>query len=94
MEIEIISTVEKLSVDSSNPTRYLGYPRKVPLWKLCFQLPKECKLIRGEENSDISFKIENSFGEAFIPALSMVEAEYRIKKMFPDVTQILQNKRV
>ena len=40
MEIEIISTKEKLSVDSSKPTRYLGYPRKVPLWKLSFRLPK------------------------------------------------------
>lgn len=94
MEIEIISTKEKLSVDSSNPTRYLGYPRKVPLWKLSFRLPKECKLIRGEDNSDISFEIENSLGEAFIPALSSIEAEFRLKKMFPDLTQIFENKRV
>ena len=94
MEIEIISTEEKLSVDSSNPTRYLGYPRKVPLWKLSFRLPKECRLIRGDDNSDISFEIDNSFGEAFIPALSEIEAEFRLKKMFPDLIQIFQNKRV
>ena len=94
MEIEIISTEEKLSVDSSKPTRYLGYPRKVPLWKLSFRLPKECRLIRGEDNSDISFDIDNSFGEAFIPALSKVEAEFRLKKMFPDLIKIFQNKRV
>ena len=29
MEIIKINTVEKLSIDSSNTTRYLGYPRKV-----------------------------------------------------------------
>ncbi len=94
MEIEIISTVKKLSIDSSNPTRYLGYPRKVPLWRLIFQLPKKCRLIRGDENSDISFEIENSLGKAFVPALSKIEAEYRLKKMFPDITQISQNNRV
>ena len=40
MEIIKINTVEKLSIDSSNTTRYLGYPRKVPLWKLEFNLPE------------------------------------------------------
>ena len=94
MEIEIISTLDKLSIDSSNPTRYLGYPRKVPLWKVTFQLPKECRLIRGEENSDISFEIENSLGQAFIPALSKIEAELRLKKTLPDLIQIFDNKRV
>ena len=80
MEIIKINTVEKLSIDSSNTTRYLGYPRKVPLWKLEFKLPELCSLVRGEDNSDISFEIE--------PSLSNKEAEYRLKKMFPDVLKI------
>ena len=55
MEIIKINTSEKLSIDSSNTTRYIGYPRKVPLWKLEFKLPELCSLVRGEDNSDISF---------------------------------------
>ena len=88
MEIIKINTVEKLSIDSSNTTRYLGYPRKVPLWKLEFILPEFCSLVRGEDNSDISFEIEYSNGIAFIPSLSNKEAEYRLKKMFPDLLEI------
>ena len=88
MEIIKINTVEKLSIDSSNTTRYLGYPRKVPLWKLEFSLPELCSLVRGEDNSDISFEIEHSSGVAFVPSLSNKEAQYRLKKMFPDVLEI------
>ena len=88
MEIIKINTSEKLSIDSSNTTRYLGYPRKVPLWKLEFVLPEFCSLVRGEDNSDISFEIEHSNGVAFIPSLSNKEAEYRLKKMFPDLLVI------
>ena len=82
MEIIKINTVEKLSIDSSNTTRYLGYPRKVPLWKLEFNLPELCSLVRGEDNSDISFEIEHCSGVAFVPSLSNKEAEYRLKKCF------------
>ena len=88
MEITKINTVEKLSIDASNTTRYLGYPRKVPLWKLEFKLPELCSLVRGEDNSDISFEIEHSSGVAFIPSLSNKEAEYRLKKLLPDVLKI------
>ena len=88
MENIKINTVEKLSIDASNTTRYLGYPRKVPLWKLEFNLPELCLLVRGEDNSDISFEIEHCNGVAFVPSLSKKEAEYRLKKMFPDVLEI------
>ena len=88
MEITKINTVQKLSIDSSNTTRYLGYPRKVPLLKLEFKLPELCSLVRGEDNSDISCEIEQSSGVAFVPSLSNKEAEYRLKKMFPDVLKI------
>ena len=88
MEIIKINTNEKLSIDSSNPTRYLGYPRKVPLWKLEFILPKYCDLVRGKDNSDISFEIENSKGIAFVPSLSNKEAEFRLKKMFPELLKV------
>ena len=33
-------------------------------------------LVRGEDNSDISFEIEHSSGVAFVPSLSNKEAEY------------------
>ena len=36
---EKINTIERLVVDSSRVSRYLGYPRKVPIWKISFKLP-------------------------------------------------------
>ena len=49
---------------------------------------KSISVVRGEDNSDISFEIEHSSGIAFVPSLSNKEAEYRLKKMFPDVLKI------
>ena len=74
MEVENINSREKLVISSSRTTRYLGYPRKVPLWELEFILPEECKLIRNNDNSDISLEIENCKGKAFVPALSKKES--------------------
>ena len=51
---EKINTIERLVIDSSRVSRYLGYPRKVPIWKISFKLPKNCYLFRTEDNSDIA----------------------------------------
>ena len=80
---EKINTVERLIVDSSRVSRYLGYPRKVPIWKLGFCLPEFCYLFRDEENSDIALEIENMEGFAIVPSLSEEEALRRLKKLIP-----------
>ena len=51
---EKINTIERLVIDSSRVSRYLNYPRKVPIWKISFKLPKNCYLFRTEDNSDIA----------------------------------------
>ena len=80
---ETINTVEKLTIDASRVNRYLGYPRKVPIWKLMFSLPEECNLYRDKENSDIAIEIENMRGFAIVPALSEDEALRRLKGLIP-----------
>ena len=81
MEIESIDSKERLLINSSRTTRYLGYPRKVPLWELHFSLPKKCKLFRNNKNSDISLEIENHHGKAHVPALSVKESIIRLKSL-------------
>ncbi|MDC0226990.1 hypothetical protein OAK51_00690 [Alphaproteobacteria bacterium] len=80
---EQINTVERLIIDASRVSRYLGYPRKVPIWKLGFCLPEFCSLFRDEENSDIALEIENMEGFAIVPSLSKEEALRRLKKLIP-----------
>ena len=80
---EKINTVEKLVVDASRVTRYLGYPRKVPIWRINFILPENCYLFRTENNSDIALEIENMRGFAIIPALSEEESLRRLKVLVP-----------
>ena len=88
MEIERIDSKEKLIINSSKTTRYLGYPRKVPLWQLKFSLPEECELYRNEGNSDISLEIENFQGIAHVPALSSKESIRRLKDLIPQLKNI------
>ena len=80
---EKINTVERLIIDASRVSRYLGYPRKVPIWKLGFCLPEFCYLFRDEENSDIALEIENMEGFAIVPSLSEEEALIKFKKLIP-----------
>ena len=80
---EKINTVERLIIDSSRVSRYLGYPRKVPIWKINFILPENCYLFRTEDNSDIALEIENMKGFAIIPALSEEESLRRLKVLIP-----------
>ena len=53
---EKINTVERLIIDASRVSRYLGYPRKVPIWRINFILPKNCYIFRTEDNSDIALE--------------------------------------
>ena len=78
-----INTVERLVIDASRVSRYLGYPRKVPIWKINFILPENCYLFRTEDNSDIALEIENMNGIAIIPALSEEEGLRRLKILIP-----------
>ena len=80
----VINTDKKFILESSNTTRYLGYPRKVPLWKIKISLKKRCKISREETNSDISLVIENGLGVAYVPALSSKEALLRLKTLLND----------
>ena len=80
---ETIKTIEKLTIDASRVNRYLNYPRKVPIWKLTFTLPKKCVLFRNEDNSDIAIEIENMRGVAIVPALSETESLRRLKELIP-----------
>ena len=82
-EGEKINTVERLVIDSSRVSRYLGYPRKVPIWRINFILPKNCYLFRTEDNSDIALEIENMKGFSIIPALSEEESLRRLKILIP-----------
>ena len=84
MEPQIINTNEKLIIESSKTIRYLGYPKKVPLWKIKVFLKKRCEIYRNDTNSDISLSIENRLGIAFIPALSSKEAAFRLKTLLQD----------
>ena len=85
---ETIKTIEKLTIDASRVNRYLGYPRKVPIWKLMFSLPEECTLFRDENNSDIAIEIENMRGFAVVPALSEDESLRRLKGLIPQIKLI------
>jgi hypothetical protein len=80
---EKINTVERLVVDASRVSRYLGYPRKVPIWRINFILPENCYIFRAEDNSDIALEIENMNGHAIIPALSEEEGLRRLKILIP-----------
>lgn len=80
---EKINTIERLVIDSSRVSRYLGYPRKVPIWKISFKLPKNCYLFRTEDNSDIALEIESMKGFAIIPSLSKEESIRRLKTLIP-----------
>ena len=80
---EKINTVKRLIVDASRVSRYLGYPRKVPIWRINFILPKNCYIFRTEDNSDIALEIENLEGSAIIPALSEEESIRRLKILIP-----------
>ena len=80
---EKINTVERLVIDASRVSRYLGYPRKVPIWKVTFKLQETCYLFREEENSDIALEIENLEGFAIIPSLSKEESIRRLKTLIP-----------
>ena len=82
---EKINTVERLVIDASRVSRYLGYPRKVPIWKLIFNLPKTCYIFRENSNSDIAIDIENMMGFAIVPALSEKEALNRLKTLIPSI---------
>ena len=57
---EKINTVDKLIIDASRVSRYLGYPRKVPIWRIDFSLPETCYLFRDEQNSDIALEMHQS----------------------------------
>ena len=83
---EKINTVERIVIDASRVSRYLGYPRKVPIWKLNFDLPETCYLYREEHNSDIALEIENMEGFAIIPSLSEEESLERLKTLIPSAT--------
>ena len=94
MEYEIIDTKETILIPCSMSTRHLGYPRKVPLWKVDIELPKECKILRNSKNSDISLEISNHMATAFIPALTKKESIYRLKSLFPIINIIKNIKRI
>lgn len=80
---ERIKTIEKLTIDASRVSRYLGYPRKVPIWRLDFLLPRICYIFRDKDNSDIALEIENMKGSSIVPALSAEEAERRLRGLIP-----------
>ena len=83
---EKINTVERLVIDASRVSRYLGYPRKVPIWKIVFNLPESCYIFREDNNSDIAIDIENMMGFAVVPALSEKEAQNRLKTLIPSIS--------
>ena len=91
---EKINTVERLVVDASRVSRYLGYPRKVPIWRINFTLPKNCYLFRTEDNSYIALEIENMKGFSIIPALSEEESLRRLKILIPSANFRGKIKRV
>ena len=90
---EKINTIERLVIDSSRVSRYLGYPRKVPLWEVHFSLPVKCNLHRDESNSDISLEIEKCKGKAFVPALSSKESILRLRTLLPRLITIFKTIR-
>ena len=94
MQVEIINSYEKLVINSTNTSRYLGYPRKVPLWKVEFLLPRQCELRRDNSNSDISLEIENGKGTTYVPSLSAKESIFRTKQLIPNLLEITKSERV
>ena len=85
MKPQFIDTSKKLIIESSKTTRYLGYPRKVPLWEITFTLPKKCLFYRNKSNSDISVEIENYHGKAHVPSLTKEESIKRLKLLIPEI---------
>jgi|TARA_B110000444_G_C18839870_1_gene598191 hypothetical protein len=81
---EKINTNERIIIEASNVTRYLGYPRKVPIWRINFKLPLYCYVSRNKDNSDISLEIEDMRGFAVIPSLSKEEALKRLKTIITE----------
>ena len=82
---EKINTKNRIVIEASRVSRYLGYPRKVPIWRLDFLLPKNCYIYRDSDNSDIALEIENMKGNSIVPALSAEEAERRLQSLIPSV---------
>jgi len=80
---EKINTENRIVIEASRVSRYLGYPRKVPIWRLDFLLPRTCYIYRDGDNSDIALEIENMKGNSIVPALSAVEAERRLRSLIP-----------
>jgi len=80
---EKINTEDRILIEASRVSRYLGYPRKVPIWRLDFLLPRICYIFRDKGNSDIALEIENMKGSSVVPALSAEEAERRLRGLIP-----------
>jgi hypothetical protein len=80
---EKINTEDRTLIEASRVSRYLGYPRKVPIWRLEFLLPRICYIFRDRDNSDIALEIENMKGSSIVPALSAQEAERRLRGLIP-----------
>ena len=80
---EKINTEDRTLIEASRVSRYLGYPRKVPIWRLEFLLPRACYIFRDKDNSDIALEIENMKGNSIVPALSAEEAERRLRGLIP-----------
>ena len=80
---EKINTEDRILIEASRVSRYLGYPRKVPIWRLDFLLPRICYIFRDKDNSDIALEIENMKGRSVVPALSAEEAERRLRGLIP-----------
>ena len=80
---EKINTEDRILIEASRVSRYLGYPRKVPIWRLDFLLPRICYIFRDKDNSDIALEIENMKGSSVVPALSTEEAERRLRGLIP-----------
>ena len=91
---EKIRTIERIVIDASNSTRYLGYPRKVPIWEIKFLLLEYITINRNKENSDIFIEIENKKGLAIVPALSHKESIERLKTLIPQINNIISSNRL
>ena len=82
---EKINTKNRIVIEASRVSRYLGYPRKVPIWRLDFLLPSTCYIYRDSDNCDIALEIDNMKGSSIVPALSAEEAERRLQRLIPSV---------
>ena len=82
---EKINTKNRIVIEASRVSRYLGYPRKVPIWRLDFLLQSICYIFRAIDNSDIALEIDNMKGNSIVPALAAEEAERRLRGLIPSV---------